>query len=106
MPDDNVTAPRPRFQRLRDRLAGRPADTTLRRDIPEPLAPVLWHWIVLASQSDSDAPQRVALRLGLPPVPGGRGQFEIGRRDCKNNGSGTEEVVGSACPDRVTGSGL
>jgi hypothetical protein len=25
--------------------------------------------------------------------------------DCKNIGSGSEEVVGSACPDRVTGSG-
>lgn len=78
MPDEpTVTAPRPRFQRLRDRLAGRPADTTLRRDIPEPLAPVLRHWIRLASQHDSDAPQRVALRLGLPPVPGGRGQFSF-----------------------------
>lgn len=77
MPDDTVTAPRPRFQRLRDRLAGRPADTTLRRDIPAPLAPVLRHWIALANQYDNDAPQRVALRLGLPPVVAGRGQFSF-----------------------------
>ena len=27
-------------------------------------------------------------------------------RDCKNNGSGTEEVVGSACPVGVTGTCL
>ena len=69
---DTVTAPRPRFQRLHDRLAGRPADTTLRRDIPDPLAPVLRHWVRLASQHDDEVPQRVALRLGLSPIPGGQ----------------------------------
>ena len=69
VPDDTVTAPRPRFQRLRDRLAGRPADTTLRRDIPEPLAPVLRHWIKLASQYDPDAPQRGRAAPRAPAGP-------------------------------------
>ena len=76
MPDhpvhDTVTAPRPRFQRLRERLAGHPADTTLRRDIPAPLEPVLRHWIRLACQHDADAAQRVALRLDIAPTFDGR----------------------------------
>lgn len=76
MPDDTVTdtvtAPRPRFQRLSDRLASRAADTTLRREIPAPLDPVLRHWIRLAGQHDADAAQRVALRLGICPTPGAR----------------------------------
>lgn len=71
-PEPAPVAPR----RFRDWNASRPAES-LRRDIPNHLVPVLQNWIKLASQHDNDAPQRVALRLGLPPVSGGRGQFSF-----------------------------
>ena len=63
MPDDTTPAPSVRFQRFRDRLADRPADTTLRHDVPEHLEPVLRQWITLACQHDDQVAQRVALRL-------------------------------------------
>lgn len=73
VPDDTTPAAAPlRFRRLRDRLAGRPADTTLCRDISDHLKPVLRHWIVLACQHDDKVAQRVALRLGVSPKPAGQ----------------------------------
>lgn len=69
VPDsDSATAPRPRFQRLCDRLAGRPADTTLRRDVPAPLETFLRKWIDTACQLDGSVGERVALRLEIDAV--------------------------------------
>lgn len=69
VPDpDTATAPRPRFQRLRDRLAGRPADTTLRRDVPAPLETFIRQWISTACSLDRSVGERVALRLGIDAV--------------------------------------
>jgi hypothetical protein len=68
VPDDTSAArPSSGFQRFRDRLVGHAPDTALRRDIPEPLAPVLRHWITLACQHDDQAAQRAALRLRIAP---------------------------------------
>lgn len=68
MTTDATAAPLARYQRFRDRLAGRPADTTLRTDVSASLRPALQHWLTLATQSDPDTPRRVALRLEIEPV--------------------------------------
>lgn len=69
VPDpDTAAAPRPRFQRLRDRLAGHPADTTLRRDVPAPLETFIRQWISTACSLDRLVGERVALRLGIDAV--------------------------------------
>lgn len=73
MHEDTTADPPPRFQRFRDRLDGRPVDTSLRRDVPEHLKPVLRNWITLACQHDDKVAQRVALRLGVSSKPGPRG---------------------------------
>jgi hypothetical protein len=57
-----------RFHRFRDRLAGRAAETILRRDIPEHLAGFLRQWISAVCRLDDRVAQRVALRLGLDRV--------------------------------------
>lgn len=98
MLDDLVTAtaiaiaPTPRFQRLRDRLIGRPADTALRRDVPEHLAPVLRHWIRLATQHDADVPQRTALRLEIAPA-GDRGGFSFIEALCSVDANELLDVI-------------
>jgi hypothetical protein len=62
-----------RFQRFRDRLAGRPAESALRRDIPDHLAVFLREWTLAACGLDDRVAQRAAaLRLGLKP-PGMHG---------------------------------
>lgn len=68
MTTDATAVPLARYQRFRDRLAGRPADTTLRTDVSASLRPALQHWLTLATQSDPDAPRRVGLRLEIEPV--------------------------------------
>lgn len=72
-PQQPPAAPR----RFHNWLAGPPADTTLSRDIPAPLSPVLKHWITLACQHDDQVAQRVGLRLGIMPKQGARGQFDF-----------------------------
>jgi len=72
-----AAAPTPRFQRLRDRLAHRPVDTTLRHDIPDPLVPVLRHWLSLANAHDAEAAQRAGLRLGISPTHGSNGDHSF-----------------------------
>jgi hypothetical protein len=78
VPDDRpATAPQPQFQRLRDRLAGRPVDTALRHDIPEHLEPVLRHWVTLACQHDDRVAERAALRLTVSPIRDSHGGFSF-----------------------------
>lgn len=73
-PEPSPAAPR----RFPDWQTGPTSDSALRRDVPPPLVPVLKHWISLASRYDDKVTQRVGLRLGIAPKPGGsREQFDF-----------------------------
>jgi hypothetical protein len=62
---DNVAAPRP-FQRLSDRLAGRPVDELLFEDLPPHLEHSLQRWVGEVLDVHDGLARDVALRLRLP----------------------------------------